>query len=541
MMKKIVTILNIMITSVFAAEPHQNVPHAIDYLRSVNTADINNPACFPSNFRESLLSCLETSLNFRQGDLCPSAEISRTVLENCRIMLTILYSELAKNNQKLPPECFTRDEELIRSHFMHEYLLIYNLIRYHANIYYNGLIPEGFLNFSAPCNTHLCHLKTSSGSVFFSAPNVQIGEKVLSGYVQCVAINPKGEFAIPFLIYSNNAVHHDSGFFLSLENANQVWLTAYLGRNLYRVSDRVLSHTASDVQALLDASNFTSPLLKFAVSQIATKIGDFSKLSSMMGKGRLIFLPFPITPQEQEEAAYAEDLFQAEETLADIARTNFLLDAIPQFVEDQQKQTENEEKRTRILNKKREAEARLTRLNAAYQTTAETLVSTLEGKLISLNEAEYQQMVADEQAKISAQLKTRSQPGVMSGKKLSRREKEQAKEAEAAEKKRLEAELGAVQHKVCESFLTKIKGRYHDRRHILKSFHDHLTQNGIQFYESQDGSHRITHVEGANAVTVVEEHKGSTPFAHYSGKTIRHMLTVFGDALKKKALDSAAI
>lgn len=541
MMKKIFVILSMFFVKGFAVEsPSDKVIDAqktpLVYLRTVNTEEINNSPYFSDHYKIALLSYLDITLNVNKNDPRSPATLSKIVLENCRIMLASFYARLSKNNQRLPPECFTYDEQVIRSCCMRQYLLIYNLIRHHASIYYNGSIPEGFLNFSAPGDYHLCHLKTNSGSIFIPALNMKTDEKILSGFLQCVAINPRGEFERPFLIYSNNAVNHESGFFLSLENATQVWLSAYLGRHFYRTSDKVFCHKDSDVAFLLDASNYTSPLLKFVVSQIATKIGDFSKLTNMMGNGMLIFLPFPIIPQEQTESAYAEDLFQAQEALTDIARTNFLLGAIPEFVEDRQKQTENAEKRARILNKKREAEAKLARLNADYQTTTETLVSTLEGRLLSLNEAEYQQMVADEQAKISAQLQKRSQPGVLAGKKLSRREKKQAKEAEAAENRRLEEALATLEQKVRAGFIEKIKGRYHDKRHVLKSFHEHLAENGIHFYETQDGSHRITHVEGAKSVTVVEEHKGSVPFSYYSGKTIHYMLKVFGDALKQKTL-----
>ena len=239
------------------------------------------------------------------------------------------------------------------------------------------------------------------------------------------------------LVYSGHQANHSSGFYFDLDNfrASFFAFCAYKGFPDYELgSSRMMFSETYDIENCDEILPQNKALIGFFLSQLREKIGCFSSFKAVCIPGEMVFFPFPIKPEEQEEAAYAEDLFQAQEALTDIARTNFLLGAIPELVEDQQKQTENAEKRKKILNKKRAAEEKLTRLNADYQTTTETLIATLEGKLISRNEAEYQQMVADEQAKISAQLQKRSQPGIMAGKKLSRREKEQAKKNELAEK-----------------------------------------------------------------------------------------------------------
>jgi len=414
-----------------------------------------------------------------------------------------------------------------------------------------GDIPEGVLNIF-PESTEsdknllprLVHLKTSYGSVFLSIPFVEPVDPMRHSYIRELVIFPDRVIRDVDLVYSGSKANHSSGFYFNLETGDgyPVAFGAYIGAPGYKMGNRHILSKLDNCQDILGSLlEQAKPLIFWAMSALAEKIGGFDKLKTMRKGGELVLLPFPIMPDEQTEAAYAEDLFPAQEALQNLKQTTFLLGMIPEKVDDINQQNENDEKRTKILEKKRAAEARLARLNAEYQTTSELLISTIEGKLLSLREAEYQQMIADEQAKISAQIHARSQPGIVGGKKLSRREKEKAKEDNEAEKKRLKSELASVKQKVREAFLAKIKGRHHDRRDVLKAFHEHLTQNGIKFHETQDGSHRVTHTEGAKAVTLVEEHKGSVPFAHYSGKVIRHMLSVFGDALQKQTLAAAAV
>jgi hypothetical protein len=123
----------------------------------------------------------------------------------------------------------------------------------------------------------------------------------------------------------------------------------------------------------------------------------------------------------------------------------------------------------------------------------------------------------------------------MGGKKLSRKEKQEAKDAAVQKNKdyaeEMQQKLGDIIHNVRTTFLARIKGRYGDRQHVLRKFHDQLQENNIPFHVTQSGSHRVTHTEGAAPVTVVEEHKGT---AEFSGATIRKMLQVFGSALAKQ-------
>jgi hypothetical protein len=553
-MKKIFVLVSMVLVHGFAVEQGQDILQKtpLDYLREIDQKKIQSNTVLPDAIKKTLLIKL-------RAVLCNpgiSVQTAHLVLKDCTACLFYCRYFL---EQKIPVHQDIEKAINSRSNMMHDcseaFYLLHNLCLYFAQIYFEGNIPEGILDI-APESTADCapepfprlvHLKTLYGPVFFSIPFVEAAHAIKYSYARELSIFSDRTIKDVDLIYSSNQANHSSGFYFDLNNSNGYLLAfgAYRGAPHYHMGSSHVVFTGDDLGVFNDPKTFESslkkykPLIGFAMSRLRNKIGDFLKLKELRTIGELIFLPFPIMSGEQTEAAYAEDLFQAQEALADIERTNFLLGAIPEFVEDKAKQAENAEKRERILTKKREAEAKLVRLNAEYQTTTETLVSTIEGKLLSLHEAEYQQLVADEQAKIAAQLNARSQPGVMAGKKLSRREKEQTKQAELAEKKWLEEELATVQQKVRAEFIAKIKGRYDDKRHVLKSFHEHLAANGIHFYETQDGSHRITHVEGAKSVTVVEEHKGSAPFAHYSGKTILHMLNVFGDALKQKTLGAA--
>lgn len=552
-MKKLFVMLSVMMINGFGAAPGQDdagrTKTPLDHMREIDQKEIETNTGLPDNIKNNLLLKLKCTLS--NPDV--SAETAYLVLKDCIALLVNCRCFLDEKCASLSStvETIISAKAGLMNNYNSELFLIHNLCLHYGLIYYQGDIPQGVLEVFPESREsdknllpRLVHLRTPYGPAFLSIPFVEPVDTMRHSYIRELAMFPDRKIRDIDLVYSGNTANHSSGFYCNLDNGDgyPVAFGAYIGAPGYRMGGtHIVSHLDRTQDVLGVVLEQEKPLIFFAMSQLAEKIGGFEKLKGMRKVGELVFLPFPIAPDEQAEAAYAEDLFQAQEAMKDLQTTTFLLGMIGDPVDDIAKQSENDEKRAKILAKKRQVEARLAAFNAEYQTTTATLISTIEGKLLSLHETEYQQMIADDQKKISNQLISRSQSGIMSGKKLSCNEKAKAKEANEAEKKRLKGELAVVQKTVRESFLSKIKTRHNDYRHVLKSFHEHLAQNGIKFHETQDGAHRVTHTEGATAVTVVEEHKGSAPFAHYSGKVIRHMLNIFGDALQQKQLTTTAV
>ena len=530
----------------------------LEYMKKINKEEMLAKAGLPDDLKKNLI----LKLNCTLVNPKVTAETALRVLKDCtglQVTFNVFFPDDKFASPKYTVKTATSAKEKTMGFYKNELLLIHNLCVHYALIYYQGDIPEGILDVFPEVKSgvlpegvldnnilpRLVHLKTPCGSNFLCIPRVEPVDAMLHSYVRKLSICTDGAIRHVDLVYSGNIANHSSGFYYDLDNSEGYSLAfgAYVGKPGYQMGGSHIVY--SNLDNMQEFSRYLSEqknqLIVFAMSALAEKIGGLNQLQKIRKVGEMVFLPFPLTSQEQEEASYAEDFFQAQDALHEIKLMTNLLGMIPDQVADMNQQKENDEKRAKVLERKRSAEKRLADLSREYEAKPETLIATIEGKLLALHEAEYQQAIADEQAKISAQIVDRSQPGIMGGKKLSRREKEKAKEDNEAEKKRLEGELVSVKQKVREAFLAKIKGRHHDSRHVLKSFHEHLTKNNIKFNETQDGSHRVTHTEGAKALSVVEEHKGSVPFAHYSGKVIRQMLKVFGDAKQHQTLAAAAV
>jgi hypothetical protein len=534
---------------------HHHESSALENIRTVNIQEMRAIPLLTQEIKESLLETRLAILNNPQI----SKETAFLVLKDCsryiglcRALVDLEFSKIKhpllkkQRGQNLLEKEREQKFNFIARYGMEVLWLIRNLALHAANIYYEGLIPEGILDVTPSGvegmpKEYLCylvHLKTELGSVFLNMPTLE-REKIATSYMREYVVTGRRTLVPVDLLYNGRKVIHESGFYLDLDNHERYpfALGGYVGSKRYEMGDR---HFTSNVMGRPDITSFTAnpavrTLLGFAIQELGNKIGGIEKLADYRTFGELLFLPFPILPKDQEEAAYSEDLFQAQQAIQFLKTVNFLLESIPENVDDIDMKARNEEKRNAILSRKKTCEERLVRLAQEYQTTSDALVATIEGKLLTLNEAEYQQKIQDEQEKIRAQLESRTKPGVMGGKKLSRKEKQEAKDAAVQKNKdyaeEMQQKLGDIIHNVRTTFLARIKGRYGDRQHVLRKFHDQLQENNIPFHVTQSGSHRVTHTEGAAPVTVVEEHKGT---AEFSGATIRKMLQVFGSALAKQ-------
>lgn len=504
-------------------------------IQGVNIDEINRCSFLPERLKNSL--SLKRQCILSKPDI--SEETAFTVLQDCTgIFANIGFVLQSQFNNLRVEDMLGKQEKYITQHGMETFWLVHNFILYAANIYYSRTIPEGILDItpfveraiSEQSLPHLVHLRTDKGPVFLFIPFVE-PKKVSISYLRSFAITDDKTLRRIEMLYDEKKVIHDDGLYLDLANDNgyHFSLGAYLGWQYYQMAEKTFSVENDSILHIVDLVDLIGPVLWFSIQELGNKIGGLENLARHRKQGELLFLPFPLSSKKQDEAVYAEDLFQAKQSIDFLDITiHFLLENTPVNCEDKNINAENEEKRKKILERKQNYEQRLSRLSAEYQTSQETLIATIEGKLLTLNEAEYQQRIQIEQKKIRDQLAERSKAGVMKGKKKPEQKKTRAIDEEKQEiSKKLEQAIAQVRV----DFLKSISDRHKDRRFVLEKFHQYLQKNNISFYEKQSGSHKVTHTEGASPVTVVEEHKGT---AEFSGATIRKMLKVYGDALSHK-------
>jgi hypothetical protein len=420
-------------------------------------------------------------------------------------------------------------------------------------------------------STHFCQKTQYVAGMLDS-----VSEKFTS-YMTDVFLTPTGAHLVT-LLYNRDQVTQTSGFFLNLSNSKAPIVRGYNGKKMKPSESFILlEDVRGDINPKLTRLNIPFPtlptithlltdiknpeestlnkttqmvnlpqsssaivsqgpplrrsdidlqcLFKFIYAQLENRFGPLAPYLKEDHMSETLFVPFPLSAQEQKEAEYAEDLFQAKEAFKEIADTQQLLltynNALP-------KNEEDAEKYNRLIAKREAALSRLQAFSSQYGTESDVIIATIEGKLLSLHQANYARAVEEEQLKIRNALNKRSLPGIL---------KETSISCQKAVKQYLrERNNDTARHDaisvVQQKFLTDIRTRHKDRRYVLQAFHHHLAENGITFHTSQNGSHIVTHTRGAKALTVVEEHRGTAPF---SGKVIKKMIDIFNDALRYAA------
>lgn len=507
----------------------------LENIRAVNMREIQERSFIPDEVKKTL--SLKHRCILTKPDM--SRDLAFIVLQDCTALFhTIgLYLETKfRKSQKNASVVLKEQTNFLQENGMEVLWFIHNLSLYAANVYYDGIIPEGILDIRASCVEnipekylpHLVYLKTNAGSVFLVLPSLE-NEKISTSYMRVISmVGDKTLKQIDFLYNGKNAIHED-GFYINLDDSRQYAfnLSGYLGKPHYKMWSETIAIYDEFIPDL--QKKLKNPILCFVIQELCHKIGGIENLKKEYDIGELLFLSLPLSSKDQEESTYAEDLFQAKKAIQFLKAATFLLEKTSVNGEDKNINAENEEKRKQILERKKNMEERLSRLAKEYQTSSEALIATIEGKLLTLNEAEYKRQIEIDQEKIRKQLHKRSNPGVMKGKRSKQQKKSQKIIDESNQE--LQKKLDQSINKIRTDFLESISNRHKDRRFVLEKFHQYLQKNNISFYEKQSGSHKVTHTEGASPITVVEEHKGT---AEFSGSTIRKMLKVYGDALSCK-------
>ncbi|CAO5678774.1 MAG: hypothetical protein NEHIOOID_00979 [Holosporales bacterium] len=338
----------------------------------------------------------------------------------------------------------------------------------------------------------------------------------------------------PILVFSSGSVYTSYNKYKHLSKENKInYFYCFYDANGFVKSSSVVLDLDAPVSPGFRAYNLESGLLSTGciffnplffnakpeddVEPLAISLHQFFKknypywddLSYRRRNGETLFLPLPFNEKETDEAATAEDLFNARLLLTELSE------------EEKEIKRAEDAKKERYAERIRNIREELERINSQYQTKNETLIATLEGKLLSIREAEYLKCIEEEHNKIRNEFADRSRPHILRQSRIKAVRRVAREYAlEMSDKKFLD-QKDEIEETAKRQFLKEIENNHNNRRVVLQSYLECLERHGIEYREVRDGSHVTIHPDGARPVTVVIPHRGTPKL---SGRVIRNML-----------------